>query len=96
MLDNNIERLRQDHQRARALGDALQRADFVSEVMPVDTNIVIFSVEDVQKRIQQLKAKDVLAVPFGGNQIRFVTHLGFTDDMLEQTVKFIENHNKEC
>lgn len=88
-LDNNVERLREDHQRARALGDTLQGANFVSEVMPVDTNIVIFSVDNVQKRMQQLKENGVLAVPFGGNEIRFVTHLDFTDAMLEQTVNII-------
>ncbi len=88
-LNNNVNRLKEDHQRARALGDALQDANFVNEVMPVDTNIVIFSVDDVQKRIEQLKEKGVLAVPFGGNQIRFVTHLGFTDEMLEKTIRII-------
>lgn len=92
-LDNNVARLREDHQRARDLGEALNRANFVLEVMPVDTNIVIFSVDDVQKRLEQFKAKGVLAVPFGGNQIRFVTHLDFTNEMLEQTVKIIEEIN---
>lgn len=90
-LDNNVERLREDHQRARALGDALQGAHFVSEVMPVDTNIVIFSVDNVQKRLAQLEEKGVLAVPFGGNQIRFVTHLDFTDEMLEKTISIIKS-----
>jgi len=88
-LENNVERLKEDHQRARALGDALNQAPFVEEVMPVDTNIVIFSVDDVQKRLGQLKENGVLGVPFGGNQIRFVTHLDFTEQMLEQTVEVI-------
>lgn len=92
-LDNNVIRLREDHQRARALGDVLQKASFVQEVMPVDTNIVIFSVDDVEKRLRQLKEKGVLAVPFGGNQIRFVTHLDFTDEMLDKTVKTIGEMN---
>lgn len=89
-LDNNVERLKEDHQRAKDLGDALHEANFVSEVMPVDTNIVIFSVDDTPKRLRQLEEQGVLAVPFGGDQIRFVTHLDFTDDMLDQTVKIIE------
>lgn len=88
-LDNNVERLKDDHRRARDLGEALQITNFVSKVMPVDTNIVIFSVDDVQKRLAQFEEKGVLAVPFGGNQIRMVTHLDFTDDMLEQTVGVI-------
>lgn len=92
-LDNNVERLKEDHQRAKDLGDALQKVSFVSKVMPVDTNIVIFSVDDTPKRLRQLEEHGVLAVPFGGDQIRFVTHLDFTDDMLSQTVKIINEMN---
>ncbi len=88
-LENNVERLKEDHQRAKALGDALLKAGFVSNVMPIDTNIVIFSVDDVQKRLAQLKAKGIQAVPFGSDQIRFVTHLDFTDEMLEQAIEVI-------
>ncbi len=88
-LAHNVERLKEDHRRARTLGETLRNAPFVEEVMPVDTNIVIFSVDDVEKRIAQLKEKGVLGVPFGGNQIRFVTHLDFTEQMLEQTVGII-------
>ncbi len=89
-LAHNVERLKEDHLRARALGETLRNAPFVEEVMPVDTNIVIFSVDKVDKRLNQLKEKGVLAVPFGGNQIRFVTHLDFTEQMLEQTMKIIQ------
>jgi threonine aldolase len=92
-LNNNIDRLHEDHRRARELGDALQNANFVTQVIPVDTNIVIFSVDEVQKRLEQLKEKSVLAVPFGGDQIRFVTHLGFTDEMLEQTIEAVKGIN---
>ncbi len=90
-LDNNRERLKEDHQRAKELGKALQKASFVKGVMPIDTNIVIILVDDAQKRLEQLKEKGVLAVPFGGNQIRFVTHLDFTDEMLEKMVDITGN-----
>ncbi|MCB0494981.1 MAG: aminotransferase class I/II-fold pyridoxal phosphate-dependent enzyme [Cyclobacteriaceae bacterium] len=89
-LDNNVERLKEDHAHARALGEALAQKDFVSEVMPADTNILIFTVDDVQKRLAQFKEKGVLGVAFGENQIRFVTHLDFTEDDLEQTIKIIK------
>jgi len=36
--------LKDDHARARKLGDALKNASWVKSVMPVDTNIVIFEV----------------------------------------------------
>jgi threonine aldolase len=89
-LDHNVDRLKDDHKRARALGEALIQTSFVSEVLPVDTNIVIFTVDDVQKRLAQLKEKGVLAVAFGAHQIRLVTHLDFTEDDLDKTVGIIK------
>ena len=59
----------------------------VSGVEPVDTNIIIFSLEegiDVNNFLNQLKAKGILALGFGGNSIRMVTHLDINDDMMQQ------------
>ena len=88
-LDNNIERLKEDHKKARAIGRELEGCSFVNDVMPIDTNILIFSVADVDDILAKLKNSGILGVPFGANQIRFVTHLDFTDDMLEQTVSVL-------
>ena len=44
-LDNNIERLNDDHHHAKQLATALQQKDFVGEMLPVETNIVIFEVK---------------------------------------------------
>ena len=85
-LDNNVAKLKEDHERARVIGKELENCSFVNDVMPIDTNILIFSVDDVQDILAKLKEKDVLGIAFGPNQIRFVTHLDFTDDMLEETV----------
>jgi threonine aldolase len=85
-LDNNITRLKKDHERARLIGRALENCSFVNGVMPIDTNILIFSVDDVDDILAKLKNNGILGVAFGANQIRFVTHLDFTDDMLEETI----------
>ena len=90
-LDHNIPRLADDHRRARQLGEALQECSFVKDIMPIDTNIVIFSVDDVSKILAQLKAKGLLAVPFGPNEIRFVTHLDFTDKHLDEAVRILRS-----
>jgi threonine aldolase len=89
-LEHNIERLKVDHERARALGDVLNGCSFVNKVMPVDTNILIFSVDDVDLIMDKLKEKGVLAVKFGPNEIRFVTHLDFTEAMVEETIKILK------
>ena len=85
-LDNNIERLKVDHDRARTIGKELEACSWVNDVMPIDTNILIFSVDDVATILSQLMDKGILAIPFGPNQIRLVTHLDFTDDFLNDTI----------
>jgi threonine aldolase len=85
-LDNNIARLKDDHQKARTIGRELEGCAFVNDVMPIDTNILIFSVDDVADILAKLKDKGILGVPFGANQIRFVTHLDFTEALLAETV----------
>ena len=90
-LDHNIDRLKIDHERARSIGSELTKLSWVNDVMPIDTNILIFSVDDVTAVMQKLKEAGVMAVPFGPNQIRFVTHLDFTDDDLERTVSALQS-----
>lgn len=85
-LDNNIERLKEDHKKAQQIVEILQGCSFVSTVKPVDTNIIIFSVEqgfDVDDILNQLNSHGIIALGFGGNSIRMVTHLDINDDMLE-------------
>jgi threonine aldolase len=88
-LDHHIERLKHDHQRAKVIGHALQERAWVSSVMPVDTNIIIFSVVDSLSPasvLDRLAKENIRAIQFGPQQIRMVTHLDFTDEMLERVV----------
>ena len=85
-LDHNIERLQEDHQKARQMGKILENHPLVKSVMPVDTNIVIFTTVDELdsiQMIQKLEKADIKAVPFGKREVRLVTHMDFTDDMLQ-------------
>ena len=87
-LDHHVDRLAEDHQRARVIGQEAEELAFVKEVYPVDTNIVILSLDgrSEQWMLEALKEKDVLAVPFGPGLVRFVTHLDFTDQHLDQFI----------
>ncbi|MDZ7775745.1 MAG: GntG family PLP-dependent aldolase [Bacteroidales bacterium] len=92
-LDNHREQLREDHQKARTLGQALRELTYVVEVMPVQTNIVIFRLAEKYSEtgfLQKLKAHDIAAVPFGPQTIRFVTHLGITGEMLDYTIETLK------
>ena len=82
-LDNNIDRLKIDNNNAKELGALLSGLSFVKSVNPVKTNIVIFTLKD-QKAVDfvaKLAMKDIIAAAFGEYQVRFVTHLEFTEEM---------------
>lgn len=89
-LDNHISRLTEDHARAKTLGKELSQLSWIKSVMPVDTNIVIFSLIDAltpEKVLEQLSAQQVKAIKFGAQEIRLVTHLDFDDKMLDKTIQ---------
>jgi threonine aldolase len=85
-LDNQVERLKEDHTRARKLGEMLRGLSIVSEVLPVATNIVIARLEGVSPEdfMSKLAAKDIKSVKFGPDLVRFVTHHDFGDEKLEE------------
>lgn len=89
-LDHHIKRLGEDHKRAREMEKVLEQLGWVEKVKPVDTNIVIFVVDKKftpEQVLQKLSENNIKALKFGPQEIRMVTHLDFTDDMLEQTIK---------
>jgi threonine aldolase len=91
-LNHHVERLKEDHTRARVLGDALTNLSWVKSVMPVDTNIVIFSVVNSttpEKILAQLNEHHIKALKFGAQEIRLVTHLDFDDRMLDKTLNVL-------
>ncbi|HMJ69641.1 MAG TPA: GntG family PLP-dependent aldolase [Cyclobacteriaceae bacterium] len=89
-LDNHVARLKDDHRRAKAIGNALEDLPWIDNVVPVDTNIIIFSVIDPltpDQVLAELSNQNIRAVKFRGpKEIRMVTHLDFNDDMLDRTV----------
>lgn len=92
-LDNNINRLKDDHKRAKELGNVLSTLPYVESVMPVDTNIVIFNLTDKYSAAsfeEKLKQHHIKSAAFGKQTIRFVTHLDFTDDMLTKVIQVLK------
>jgi threonine aldolase len=91
-LENNIPQLKVDNQRAKDIGTLLHKLNYIKELKPVQSNIVIFALQDDikdQDFIQILKQKGILAVPFGENTIRFVFHLDITDQMMEELMQVL-------
>lgn len=95
-LDNHVDRLVEDHKKAKIIGKILENLAFVSKVEPIDTNIVIFNLTDDvddEEFINSLKVKGVLITSMGSGKLRMVTHLDFTDEMLETLIIVLENSN---
>ncbi|SMG23709.1 L-threonine aldolase [Marivirga sericea] len=93
-LDNNINRLEEDHKRAKAIAETIDGLTFVDSVMPVETNIVIFKLANkvlATDFVDKLKQIGILAVTFGKHDVRFVTHLDFDDDMLTDLIKKLKS-----
>ena len=92
-LDHHVERLKEDHVRAKKLSEVMSKLSYIENVLPVETNIIIFNLNEKlmpEEFVKKLAADNIKAVGFGKQAIRFVTHLDFTDEMLEKTVKVLQ------
>lgn len=93
-LKNNVARLIEDHKHAKLLESALKKCSKVKEVMTVQTNIVVASLNEEDQRdpfIEALKSKGILCMPFGPGMIRAVTHLDISIEQISYCVHSIEN-----
>ena len=93
-LDHHVDRMREDHKRAKLLQKALEHKSFVQGVLDVETNIVVFKLigglhSDVV--VDAFESKGVKIVPFGPDKARMVTHLDFTDDDLNGVLNIIRD-----
>lgn len=92
-LKNNVERLNQDHEKAKFLGETLAACSWVKQIMPVETNIVIFELApnvDSMRFEQELAANGIRVAGFGKQTIRMVTHLDVNDTMIQKTAEVVK------
>jgi threonine aldolase len=91
-LQNNIPLLKDDHRRAKELGNFLHHLHYISDILPVQSNMVIFKLQDrypVESFIQDARQKGLLFLGFGPQTVRMVTHLDFNDKMLQETYEIL-------
>lgn len=89
-LQNNINRLEEDHKRAKELGQVLEQLTWIEKVAPVETNILIFEVKkalDEKKVIEKFKDKGILISSMGQGKLRIVTHLDYRQVMHEYVLE---------
>lgn len=83
-MNNYLERLSDDHRRARELGVVLKNTAWVEKVEPIETNIVIFSVKNYledAKVMEAFKQKNIAISSLGKGKLRMVTHLDYKEVM---------------
>ena len=92
-LDNNIERLSEDHRRAKELGILLKTLDWVEKVEPVETNILIFEVKkglNENLLIEKLKERNIHISNMGHGKLRIVTHLDYREVMHNYVIETLQ------
>ena len=95
-LDHHIDRLKTDHARARTLAENIRKLPFVAGLLPVETNILIFELQPnipPAGFLNWLAENGVKAVPFGGQFIRFVTHLDISDAMVAHVIQVLKTYS---
>ena len=93
-LDNNIERLAEDHKHAKMLAKAIgQIKGFSLNPDHVESNIVVFDVAvsglSVPEVLDKLAALGILMIGFGETLVRAVTSLQVERDDIERTIRVL-------
>jgi threonine aldolase len=89
-LEHNVERLSQDHAKAKVLETELRALPYVAEILPVETNIVIFTLAEgfsAEAFLQQLQHQKVRASSMGPRTVRFVFHLDVSEAQLDELLE---------
>ena len=93
-LDHHVERLAEDHARARRLGEALHEAGVPADLEQVETNFVQIDVGalglGIAEALERLFGEGVrLSSTSLPGHLRAVTHLGLTDEDIDRAIEAI-------
>tara|TARA_B100001287_G_scaffold99049_1_gene83302 strand:+ start:27091 stop:28101 length:1011 start_codon:yes stop_codon:yes gene_type:complete len=92
-LENNIQRLEEDHFHASEIANSLKKCSWVSSVMNVETNIIVINLKDNYSNndfVNKLREKGILSIPFGKGRVRMVTHLDISSSDIERVKESIK------
>lgn len=93
-LQNHVDRLEEDHRHAKQIAEALSKKEFTGNILPVETNILIFEIKppyQPQEIVNKMKEQNVLTIPISSTQIRMVTHLDISQAMVQKTIEVINS-----
>ena len=93
-LKNHLTRLAEDHAHARLIAEAFTKKDFVADILPVETNIIIFNTHPAHTAnsiVQRLKEKNILGYAIAQQKVRLVVHLDIRPEMIQRTIDTIKH-----
>lgn len=89
-LKNNVSRLQRDHYRAKQIEMMLKKKSWIKEILPVQTNIIIFNCQEPGQDVllvSKLRQKNILISEMGKGWLRIVTHLDYREVMHEYVME---------
>ncbi len=92
-LQHHQPKLLMDHDHAKQIAAALIKKDFVGKMLPVETNIIIFELkgdEAPNHFCEFMKKRDILCLPISSTQVRMVTHLDVSAQMVNDLIHVID------
>ncbi len=91
-LDHHIPKLKEDHRRAREIASHLMTLNYVEEIAPVASNIIIFKLKKEfpdREFMKNSHEEGLWTIGFGPQTVRLVTHMDFTDLMLNRACEIL-------
>jgi threonine aldolase len=91
-LNQHLDRLEEDHLKAKEIGLALEKSSKIKLVEPIETNIIIFELNDdldESAYLEQLRKHHISIIGMGSNKLRMVTHLDYTDEMHAKVLEIL-------
>lgn len=92
-LDHHVDRLANDHKKAKQIAAVLAQQEYVAKVEPTDTNIVIFYLANHingHSFMSDLESKGIRISDMGQGKLRMVTHIDYTDEMHAYLLKIMK------
>ncbi len=92
-LDHHIDRLAEDHKKASEIGEVLQTLACVQKVEPIETNIIIFELDEAKMSsetfLTKLEENRISIIGMGQGKLRIVTHLDYTQKMHDHFLQIL-------
>ena len=95
-LENNVERLAEDHALASRISESLQVLSGIANLLPVETNIIIADLAadapSAEQLVSKLRKESIHIGAFGEKRIRIVTHLDVNAQAADSLITALSNY----